>query len=322
MTTDTRSIAIIGAGMAGLACADQLAARGMTVTLFDKGRGPGGRMSTRRAETPLGQTAFDHGAQYMTARDPRFQQQIAAWESANVAARWPQAGNDAYVGTPGMNAPVKAMAGAHEVHWATRISSLKRHANRWMLASEEGQSHGPYDAAIIAVPAEQVPDLVRAHHSNFANAAAAIESAPCWTVMLAFDAPLAGLPDTIRPNTNNNPSPIGWAARNNAKPGRANIESWVVQANPAWSAAHLEDDKETVITAMQHALAETGDTTLPEPIMAQAHRWRYAMVPKRDDNAAPYLWDAETKIGLCGDWLSGPRIENAWASGHALGKAV
>jgi predicted NAD/FAD-dependent oxidoreductase len=59
--------AIIGAGMAGLACADALKEAGHNVALFDKGRGPGGRMSTRRMETPLGEVAFDHGAQYFTA---------------------------------------------------------------------------------------------------------------------------------------------------------------------------------------------------------------------------------------------------------------
>ena len=58
--------AIIGAGMAGIACADALQAAGHAVAVFDKGRGPGGRMSTRRMETPLGTVAFDHGAQYFT----------------------------------------------------------------------------------------------------------------------------------------------------------------------------------------------------------------------------------------------------------------
>lgn len=55
-------IAVIGAGIAGLACADELRRHDHPVTLFDKGRGPGGRMSTRRLDTPAGQASFDHGA--------------------------------------------------------------------------------------------------------------------------------------------------------------------------------------------------------------------------------------------------------------------
>lgn len=44
------TVAIIGAGMAGLSCARALVQAGVAVELFDKGRGPGGRMSTRRVE--------------------------------------------------------------------------------------------------------------------------------------------------------------------------------------------------------------------------------------------------------------------------------
>ena len=76
--------AVIGAGIAGLSCARALAASGVHVTVFDKSRGSGGRMSTRRGEG----WACDHGAQYFTARDPLFQAELARWQAAGVAARW------------------------------------------------------------------------------------------------------------------------------------------------------------------------------------------------------------------------------------------
>ena len=63
-------IAIVGAGLAGLSCAQALRAGGADVQLFDKGRGVGGRMATRRVDTPLGPATFDHGAQFLTAHDP------------------------------------------------------------------------------------------------------------------------------------------------------------------------------------------------------------------------------------------------------------
>ncbi|OYX00993.1 MAG: deoxyribodipyrimidine photolyase, partial [Caulobacter vibrioides] len=82
-------IAIIGAGMAGLSCAQALSAAGHAVQVLDKGRGPGGRMSTRRIKTPQGQVSFDHGAQFFTVRDPEFAARAAAWQAAGVAAPWP-----------------------------------------------------------------------------------------------------------------------------------------------------------------------------------------------------------------------------------------
>ena len=62
-----QTIAVIGAGLAGLSCAQALLQAGHTVHVFDKSRGPSGRMSTRRAEDDNGPWQCDHGAQYFTA---------------------------------------------------------------------------------------------------------------------------------------------------------------------------------------------------------------------------------------------------------------
>ncbi len=56
-------IAVIGAGLSGLACATALQEAGHRVAIFEKSVGVGGRMSTRRVDTVLGGTTFDHGAQ-------------------------------------------------------------------------------------------------------------------------------------------------------------------------------------------------------------------------------------------------------------------
>src|SRR4051812_28611384 len=68
-----RHIAVIGAGIAGIACARTLAQAGHRVSVFEKSRGTGGRMSTR--DTEFG--GFDHGAQYFTVRDARFEKVLA-----------------------------------------------------------------------------------------------------------------------------------------------------------------------------------------------------------------------------------------------------
>ena len=75
-------IAIIGAGLSGATAARGLADAGHCVRLFDKGRGPGGRMSTRRIDTALGQVRLDHGAQFFTARGESFARQVKAWTDA------------------------------------------------------------------------------------------------------------------------------------------------------------------------------------------------------------------------------------------------
>jgi predicted NAD/FAD-dependent oxidoreductase len=308
-------IVIIGAGLAGLACARRLGAGGHVVRLFDKGRGPGGRMSTRRVATPQGEAGFDHGAQYFTVRDAGFRRQVVAWAAGGVAARWPAAGPDAWVGAPAMNAPVKALAAGLDVTWAAQVDALRREGAGWHITGPgagAGLAEGPFDAVILAIPAEQAGPRLAAFAPEWAALAEATIAEPCWTVMAAFAGAVAA-PDVLREE-----GPIGWAARNQSKPGRSGPEAWVIQAEPGWSRAHLEETPEQVAPQLLDALAaRTG--ALPEVLTASAHRWRYAKSGKAGRGA---LWDPALRLGVCGDWLLGPRVECAWLSGERLAAAV
>lgn len=302
-------VAIIGAGLAGLACATRLGEGGVSVALFDKARGPGGRMSVRRIATPLGEAAFDHGAQYFTVRGAAFRARVEQWAADGVAAPWPAAGPEAWVGVPGMNAPVRALAAGQAVAWGSQVETLARDGAGWRLRTGEGPGD-LFDAVVVAVPAEQAAVLLRDHEPVLAAAATSSVSQPCWTVMAAFDRRLDLLPDVLR-----DAGPLGWAARNGSKPGRGPIEAWVLQADPAWSRDHLEAPAEAVSAALLAALAEAAGGPLPAPVAASTHRWRYARSAAGTDGA---LWSAAAGLGCCGDWLIGPRVECAWDSGIAL----
>lgn len=98
------------------------------------------------------------------------------------------------------------------------------------------------------------------------------------------------------------------------RPGRGGLS---VQSTPAWSTAHLEEECDTVTLALLAALSQALATPLPTPTIATAHRWRYARADARTDGA---LWNAAARIGACGDWLLGPRVESAWLSGRRMGE--
>lgn len=156
------NFAIIGAGMSGLACAEALSTAGHTVALFDKGRAAGGRMATRRLQTSLGEVTIDHGAQYFTARDPAFQHLVREWQDLGIAAPWPPAGPDAWIGVPGMNALMKWMASAHCVTRGHLATGLIRRPGGWGLVGEAGET-GPFDAVVLAIPAEQAANILALH---------------------------------------------------------------------------------------------------------------------------------------------------------------
>ena len=311
--------AIIGAGMSGLVCATRLKAEGHEAIVFDKGRGPGGRMSSRRVETHDGTLSFDHGAQYFTVRDAAFQRQVAEWQAAGLVAPWPAAGEAAFVGVPTMAAPAKALAETLDLRLRMRVTGLARRAESWTLFTEGGDSAmgaGAFDGVVCAIPAEQAADLLAPHEATMAARARETVSDPCWTLMLGFEAAVPLEADTLR-----HCGVIGWAARNGAKPGRRGPEAWVVQASPEWSRAHLEDDKTTVAAALLTAFADAVPGNLPPTIHVAVHRWRYAKAGNAMVEAG-CLWNGDLRLGACGDWLIGPRVESAFVSGWHLATTI
>ena len=307
-------ILIIGAGMAGLTCATQLAGAGHSVTVLDKGRGPGGRMAARRAEIAGEAVSFDHGAQYFTARDPAFCEVVSEWQKQGVVANWPAAGGDAWVGTPGMNAPIRAMTEPLDVHWGRRVEAITRAGEKWQITAGEEKFIAP--TVLVAIPAEQACELLRGAAPEFAAIAGRVTSAPCWAVMAAFDRPLGIAENAIRDPD----AAISWAARNSAKPGRKGEEAWVLHASPKRSRDVLDLPGEEVAPLLLADFFGQAGIDAIEPIHCVAHRWLYAM-PETVEGA-PARYDAEKQIGIAGDYLHSPRVEGAFLSGRALAQQV
>jgi hypothetical protein len=182
------------------------------------------------------------------------------------------------------------------------------------LKSEDHSIEPLFDAVILAIPAEQAAPLLGPWETDFQALAEQTVSAPCWTLMLAFADPIKT--DMV---TFGDDAVIGWAARNSDKPGRTGPDSWVIQASPKWSIEHLEFSPEQTVTALFDRFSDLLGFSLPDPLIASAHRWRYARSGKTDHCA---LYNGDLKIGICGDWLIGPRVECAWLSGAALAKMV
>ena len=342
-------VAIIGAGIAGITCARTLAQAGMRVTVFEKSRGCGGRMSTRRS--PFGD--FDHGAQYFTMRDPRFEAALAT--TAQTIKRWSAntvrvmdangqvlatTGNPSdahWVPVPGMNALVKAWAAPLQdgtlkgcnVVSQTRIVKLRQHGQQWALEAEvtdpssgvtDTQTVGNFDHVVLAIPSAQAHALLASSNEkpDWQSRIADVLVDPCWTLMLAY--PQANQP--IGPHWNVARSihhRVSWVARESSKPGRSTVERWTVQASPQWSQEHVNDAPDRVIAKLTKAFGEiTGIRVTPSH--AEVHRWLYAQT--RRPLGQPFLSDTTRQLSVCGDWCLGNRVENGFVSGLELALAI
>lgn len=172
----TVPIAIIGTGIAGLSAARALRDAGHVVQLFDKSRGSGGRMSSKRSDAG----SLDMGAQYFTARDRRFVNEVQRWQSNGWAEQWkPQLYNFKsgqltpspdeqirWVGTPRMSAITRALLDDLPVEFGCRITEVFQGKQHWNLLDADGENHGPFSHVIIATPAPQATALLAADRKS------------------------------------------------------------------------------------------------------------------------------------------------------------
>lgn len=320
-TSGLPSVGIIGAGVAGLTCARHLANHGVPVTVVDKGRRPGGRLATRHADG----WQFDHGAQFFTAREPAFRAVVDDWRARGVVAPWngrfvtlgrgvpTRAADPAerLVGVPRMQALAADLARDLRVKNEVRIARLGFTEAAWHVYDETGADAGGFDHVVLALPAPQAAVLVEG--TTLALDARAILMAPCWTVLLGYPSRLdlqfdgAFISDTS----------LAWAARDASKPGRPDTEAWVLQASPEWSMAHLEEAPDVIRDALVgDFVALTRLDAARAWTFATAHRWRFALATLQ--RREPFLFDRDLRIGLCGDWCGGARVEGAFLSGRAM----
>jgi len=321
----TKRVAIIGAGVAGLHLGGLLQAQGLSVEIFDKARGAAGRIATRR----LDYGSFDHGAQYFTARDPRFVAQVEEWLAQGVVATWSarvvrlaegairseSARPLRYVGVPSMSGIARDMARGLKVSTGVRVASVRRADEKWTLVAEDGREASGFDLLVSAVPAPQsLPFLTTS--SELAVRAQRAQFKPCHALMIRFENPVEADFDAAFVEG----SALGWVAHDSSKPGRETSNAWVLHSTAEWSEANLDLPAEKVLESLSGAFATALARKLPDVTGAAVHRWLYA----RAIGAAPEarLWDAAQGLGVCGDWLHGDRIEDAFLCAERLAEAM
>lgn len=319
-------VAVIGAGLCGAAAAATLVQSGYHVTVFDKGRAVGGRMSSKRTAAGY----LDMGAQYFTARSARFQSQVHSWLRGGCAEVWncttalltcdkgyPTLELSAdqqvrYIGTPSMQAPVKAILAGIPVITDCRIWSLQRHQNSWSVVSDSGESYTGFAAVLLTMPPLQIqqllvqsglPDLFTVPYSLLE---------PCWSVALRTAVSVQG--DAIfceHPK-------LRFVSHQAKKSGRR--DCYIVHFNATFSRENLEQPAEfwfeQAIDILQTALCI--DTGI-EPVAA--HRWLYAS-QNADLTPPGIIAFPDQQLWAGGDWSYGGRVENAYLAGLDLAGAA
>jgi renalase len=341
MTPEIFDVAIIGAGIAGLACAQALTQAGQNVILLDKSRGVGGRVATRR----LHATHADHGTCYLSpANDPEFQHLIQDLLTAGILQIWTdtvyefstdhglQPGRDRhprYIAPAGMSAIAKFLTPHLNLRLNHLVTALTLQSDHWECAIAN-ELPVCAKAIALAIPAPQAMALVKsqpdpsAEFAVFLEQLTAVEFLPSLSVMAGYGSDLAVHWQSTYPQvqaiTFLDDPVLGWLGLDSSKRTAPVDSVFVLQSSAAFATTHLDSpDLQPAAQQMLAQAAQYFDPELAAPDWMQIHRWRYAFA--RSPLPAPYLI-APTALPLvcAGDWCGGRKVEDAYRSGTAIAR--
>jgi predicted NAD/FAD-dependent oxidoreductase len=342
-------VAVVGAGIAGLVAARELAASGLRVVVVEKSRGLGGRMATRR----LGGAVCDHGAQFFTVRGRAFGTLVGEAHEAGAVERWCDGfarstakgggmlpagdGHPRWRGTGGMTGLPKHVASALDparcsIRTAVTATALEVEASGVVVQVEDGERIRAA-AAILACPVPQSLALMGAGGPTAPGGGrldaaalktlAAIDYDPCFALMLVLERPSRVPPPGGIQFEAEGPAngPIAWLADNQQK-GISPLPALTIHATAAFSREHFDAPPDDVTARLLASAAPWIDGS-PEAIVVERslHRWRFAQ-PKTIVPEPLVAACAAPPIVCCGDAFGGPKVEGAASSGLAAARWV
>ncbi len=316
----TRRTVVVGAGLAGLAAAGALREAGHEVVVVDKGRGPGGRMATRR----IGDATFDHGAQFFTVRTDALVARVARWQAEGLVFVWnhgfrePVDGYPRYAVQGGMNALPKHLAAGLDVRCQAMVFALRPGppgGRAWEVVLDDATVE-PADAVVMTAPVPQAFSVCITAGVDMPRELLGIDYDRTLALLAVLDGPGA-VPE---PGAVQDGDPTFSMIVDNRRKGVSTVPALTMHANPAWSLAWWDRDHDETMDALQDAAAPwLGGAAV---VGRQLKRWRFATPQRTWPDPCWVAPDAPAPLVLAGDAFAGPRIEGALTSGWAAAAAV
>lgn len=322
-----KRIAIIGAGLSGLCLANALHNHA-DVVIFEKSNHVGGRM----ASSKQGKFAFDHGAQFFTAKSPEFKAFLVPFLNSGIVQRWDarfvEIDNSAitfqwqwdkdyphYVAVPGMDGLCIQMQDELAIQFNREITQINSVEGRWSLTTAEQSIADQFDWVVLSLPAKPSLSLLPnefKHTSIIQNK----QMLSCYSLMLGFNSPITMNWDAALIRNRD----ISWISVNSSKPGRPHAFTLLAHSTNGWADRHLMLNDEDV---KQHLLEEV-ESVIEEKLNHAQHQsihcWHYANIGKQEGERC--LIDTSLQLAAIGDWCIHGRVESAFKSAMACAEKL
>ncbi len=345
MKKNAVDVAVVGAGLAGITCAQQLVQSGLQVVVVEKSRGLGGRLATRR----LPETCADHGVRYLAAQGDLTAALIEKLVPQGILQPWSKAilrhstseqiteqkselQPELYYAAPaGLTAVAKYLAADLEIWRSQRVQAINSTSAEWQLELEATDAEARSLAArsiVLAIPAPQAlmllePLAQQGFSEVLIQQVRSVEFDPCLTVIATYVAEqqreLADLPWQAVQFVD---SPeLAWLSCESTKRSSPALTAVIAQSTAAFAAQQFEaPDLQTVGRQLLSRVTNL-IPWLDQPIDLQVHRWRYAFV-KRGLTDRCLATREPLPLVCSGDWCGGNQIEDALKSGLAAANQI
>ena len=314
---------ILGSGVAGSTIANLLSKK-HSVHVFDKARGPGGRSSNKRFKTNL---SFDHGVQYISPKSKAFikfteklfkKKVLKTWNGNHLDFTFEKKPHSIkYIGKKANNDICKYNLRGIKKTFASQITKINFKDNYWEIKIKDGSNY-QFKYLVLTCPFPQLKKIARKYlDRKILNLN--VNMQPNMTVMVAFknqkNLPISSIKfddDTL-----------AWAANENSKNRfRSNTNLWTLQATLKWSKKTINKYKNNSLIMKQLVSRFIKLTGFDKSkiIHTGAHGWKYSY--NFEKTTLLSYWNNKYKLGVCGDWFNGPKVENAWLSAQDLAKKI
>jgi len=315
---------IVGSGIAGSTIANLLSKK-YSVEIFDKARGPGGRASNRRYKDSL---SFDHGLQYLSPKSNKFKKFILDLKRKKVLKEWAghhldftfkkKENSIKYIGSKGNNDICKHLIKNIKVNYNSTVTNIKFNSNYWTITlNNRDQFFSKY--LILTCPFPQLKVLASKYIKKEISNLKVIMT-PNITVMVVYKnykkLPISSIKF--------NDEIIAWAAQENTKDRfKTKLILWTIQCTDSFSKKIInlfKNNRNKYQSLVLNKFKNLIGFQTKNIVFKNIHGWKYSH--NKHETSVEQYWKYDLRLGVCGDWFTGPRAENAWLNSKSLYKSI
>jgi renalase len=306
-------VAVIGAGLSGLSCAQALQAAGVRVHVYERSSVVGGRCATQLWQGHL----VDVGVQYFTAQSGEFKKELLTRLRQFRPIVSPILDQNNHVVPNNLGPRFYVLQGNNYfTHILSHGLDIRLNTDVEPVTFVPGAvrcQDETYRAIVSSLPAPQTARL-------FALPQPVVDYEPCLVALLEYAGLDIGRSRECYGRVHPNGEILQASYCENNKVGRivGNKTVFVAEASPAYSRAYANAPSETYLPNLVRSHEEIWSLPSGQITAAYGHSWNYARSISTTRRSVPL-----PECGfICGDSRTEPTVESVWRDGHKAAEEV